>query len=275
MDAALPADTTPPRLWRSVSLQLAGLSICALISELPWHRARRPDPVPPEPPKQEQRIRVIQIPKPPPVKPPEPRPAPPAQHAKAPQAQTPPRASSPPSAPPRPVAQAQARAPAPTPARQVIAADSTAVHGVHMRILVPRTPVDLAAHLRNSGGCMVVSRLTPEGAEVVSVLSLQGGFAVEQGGRPCNGVPRLLRDVHLNAMLGDPISRARASLAPDERAGDLVLQVLLTPQLHASAQSALHARFGAVSEEEMGRQAAQSGYELTCFAEPSGPVRCQ
>jgi hypothetical protein len=157
----------------------------------------------------------------------------------------------------------------------VIAADSTAVHGVHMRILVPRTPTDLAAHLRNSGGCMVVSRLTPEGAEVVSVLSVQGGVAVEQGGPPCGGVPRLLRDVHMNAMLGDPIARARAALAPDERSADLVLQVLLTPQLHDAARSALRARFGDASEEEMGQKAAASGYELTCFAEPSGPVRCQ
>lgn len=144
-----------------------------------------------------------------------------------------------------------------------------------MRILVPRTPADLAAHLRNSGGCMVVSRLTPEGAEVVSVLAVQGGVAVEQTGPPCNGVPRLLRDVHMNAMLGDPIARARASLAADERSADLVLQILLTPQLHSAAQTALRARFGVVSEEEMGRQAAASGYELTCFAETSGFVRCQ
>ncbi len=122
---------------------------------------------------------------------------------------------------------------------------------------------------------MVVSRLTPEGAEVVSVLAVQGGVAVEQSGPPCNGVPRLLRDVHMNAMLGDPIARARASLAPDERSADLVLQVLLTPQLHSAAQSALRSRFGAVSEEEMGQRAAASGYELTCFADPSGPVRCQ
>src|SRR5437660_908855 len=35
------------------------------------------------------------------------------------------------------------------------------------------------------------------------------------------------------------------------------------------------ARFGAISDEEMGRRAAESGYELTCFAEPAGALRCQ
>ena len=38
---------------------------------------------------------------------------------------------------------------------------------------------------------------------------------------------------------------------------------------------ALRARFGPVSEEEMGRQAAEQGYQLTCFAEPAGAVRCE
>ncbi len=98
---------------------------------------------------------------------------------------------------------------------------------------------------------------------------------MEQPGPPCDGVPRLLRDPGLNGLLGDPVGRARAELAPDQRGSELVLQVLLTPQLHGAARSALRARFGDVSEEEMGRQAAESGYELTCFAEPSGPVRCQ
>ena len=57
--------------------------------------------------------------------------------------------------------------------------------------------------------------------------------------------------------------------------GYLVLQVLLTDRLHDVAQSALRARFGPVSDEEMGRLAAQTGYELTCFAEPLGNIRCQ
>jgi hypothetical protein len=80
-----------------------------------------------------------------------------------------------------------------------------------------------------------------------------------------------LRDASLNQAIGDPLGRARAAM-PGE---DLVLQVLLTPGLHAAAQSALHARFGAVSEEEMSRRAAEAGYQLTCFAEPAGDVRCE
>jgi hypothetical protein len=141
-----------------------------------------------------------------------------------------------------------------------------------MRVLVPRSAAELSAHLRNSGGCLVVSRLSGEGAEVLSVLGLDGR---EQPGPPCNGVPRLLRDGGLNAALGDPLGRARAGLEGQERGQELVLQVLLTPRLHDLAHSALLARFGNLSEEAMARQAAQTGYELTCFAEPAGAVRCQ
>jgi hypothetical protein len=152
-----------------------------------------------------------------------------------------------------------------------IAADSTAVHGVRMRVLVPRSPADLAAHLRNSGGCLVVSRLSGGSAEVLSVLSLDGQRATATTAPPCAGAPRLLRDAALNDALGDPLGRARAQ-SPGE---ELVLQVLLSPGLYQIAQAALRARFGAVGEEEMARQAAESGYELTCFAEPAGPLRCQ
>ena len=98
---------------------------------------------------------------------------------------------------------------------------------------------------------------------------------MEQPGPPCDGVPRLLRDPGLNGLLGDPVGRARAELPPTSAARSWCCRSLLTPQLHGAARSALRARFGDVSEEEMGRQAAESGYELTCFAEPSGPVRCQ
>jgi hypothetical protein len=136
-----------------------------------------------------------------------------------------------------------------------------------MRVMVPRGAAELSAHLRNSGGCLVVSRLVGGEAEVVSVL---GPLGAEREGPPCNGVPRLLRDPALNDALGDPIGRARAT-----HAGELVLQVLLTSALHDSARSALRARFGDVSDEEMGRRAGESGYELSCFAEPSGAVRCQ
>ena len=140
-----------------------------------------------------------------------------------------------------------------------------------MRVLVPRSPGELAAHLRSSGGCMVVSRLVGGSAEVLSVLSVQGGVAVEQSGPPCDGVPRLLHDASLNAALGDPLGRARAASPGD----DLVLQVLLSPRLHETARGSLLARFGSVSDEEMGRRAAETGYELTCFAEPSGALRCE
>lgn len=145
------------------------------------------------------------------------------------------------------------------------------MHGVRMRVLVPRDPRELAAHLRNSGGCLVVSRLAGEGAEVLSVLALDGGRVVEMAGPPCPGVPRLVRDPALNAAIGDPIGRARAAAPGD----DVVLQVLLSSGLHETARSALRARFGSIPEEEMGRRAAETGYELTCFAEPAGALRCE
>ena len=253
---------SPPRLARAVCLQMLALAGLALLAAIP--RARMPDasPVPlPERKKPERRIRIVQLP----------RPAPPAP--------APPRAQPPPPRPaPRPPppaaapAQAVAARPAPAqPALARIAADSTAMHGVRMRVLVPRSPGELGAHLRNSGGCLVMSRLSGGTAEVLSVLALEGGQAVETAGPPCAGVPRLLRDPALNLALGDPIGRARASSPGDE----VVLQVLLSPNLHATAQSALRERFGEVSDEEMGRRAAASGYELTCFAEPAGALRCE
>ena len=245
----------PPRLARSVCLQALALAAAVLVSEAPWARQQpRPAPAPAQPPqppqKEERRIRVVQIPRPPAPQP----------------------ASSPPRQAPAPPAPAPRSAPDP---RARIAADSTAVHGVRLRVLVPRSPDDLASHLRNSGGCLVVSRVSGGGAEVLSVLGLEGQRAVELPGPPCSGVPRLLRDSGLNQALGDPLGRARAALPGGDRGEDLVLQVLLTGRLHDLAQSALRARFGAIPEEEMARQAAEAGYELTCFAEPAGSVRCQ
>src|SRR3954468_1623574 len=248
----------PPRLLRAVCLQLFALGALALISALPWSRARKADPPAPAPEKQERRIRIVHLPKPPPPPPvsaPQPAPAPPA------------RASPPP--PPR--REAPQTVPSPAPAIARIAADSTAVQGVRMRVLVPRSAAELGAHLRNSGGCLVVSRLSGGTADVLSVLTLEGDRVVESGGPPCAGAPRLLRDPALNAALGDPLGRARARSPGD----DLVLQVLLTPALHATAQAALRSRFGPIAEEEMARRAAESGYELTCFAEPGGALRCQ
>ena len=251
----------PPRLGRSVLFQLLAIAAGALASEHPWARHEvRPEP-PPEPPrKEERRIRVVRVDPPKPVRK---EPPPPAATPPAPSAPQQAEARKPPS--PKPIA-AQRQQPL---AR--IAADSTAIHGVRMRVLVPREPAGLAAHLRNSGGCLVVSRLSGGSAEVVSVLGLDGLHALDQSGPPCNGVPRLLKDASLNEALGDPVGRARAA-HPGE---DIVLQVLLTPRLQDAAQAALHQRFGAVSEEETSRRAAEAGYELTCFAEPAGAVRCQ
>ena len=257
---SLPAidGAAPPRLLRAVCLQLLALAGAGLVSALPWPRARQPVPIPvPEPKKQEKRIRIVQLPRPPPVARPDPAPPSPAQ----------------PAAPARPPPPQSAPQPAPAPAPPLarIAADSTAMHGVRMRVLVPRSPDELAAHLRNSGACLVVSRLSGGSAEVLSVLALEGGRVVELPGPPCAGVPRLVRDPALNAALGDPLRHARAQAPGD----DLVFQIILSPRLQEIAQAALRARFGAIGEEEMGRRAAESGYELTCFAEPAGPLRCE
>ena len=262
----------PPRLLRGVGLQAAAIVAVALLCEMPWKKAQRAPLPEPAPKKEERRIRVVRLPRPPPpvAQPAQPRPAQPEQ--------SPPQvmARAEPKRPPPPPLQAKAPSPAlaaprPTPPRVHIAADSTAVQGVRLRVLVPRSPDELLQHLRNSGGCLVVSRLSGEGAEVVSVLGVEGHRAVEMSGPPCNGVPRLLRDGALNAALGDPIGRARA----ETDGGELALQVLLSPRLHELAQSALQAHFGAISEEEMAQRAAASGYELTCFAEPFGSLRCQ
>src|SRR5260370_25476784 len=270
----------PPRLSRSVGLQLLALAAIALLADHPWARKERAAPPEPPPPTETRRIRVVQIPRSPlaPAKPARP-PPPSAQSAAPPRSASPPARSAPAPVPTRSAAvPAPARStPKPVPTRSTpkppparIAADSTAVHGVRLRVLVPRKPEDLAAHLRNSGGCMVVSRLSGGGAEVLSVLRLDGRRAVELPGPPCDGVPRLLRDAGLNDALGDPLGRARAA-APGE---DLVLQVLLTPRLPDLAQYALRARFGPIAEEEMARRAAEIGYQLTCLAQPAGGLRC-
>jgi hypothetical protein len=271
-----------PRLARSVLLQALALAAGVLASERPWaHREVRPEP-PPPPKKEERRIRVVKLT--PPPRPPKEAASPPKE-APSPPKEAPSPPKEPPVAAPLPsqVAQSSPAARGATPPLKTaaqkpamrplarIAADSTAVHGVRLRVLVPRGPHDLAAHLRNSGGCLVVSRLSGEGAEVVSTLELDGSRAVELSSPPCGGVPRLLRDASLNEAIGDPLGRARAAM-PGE---NLILQVLLTPRLRVEAQAALRAHFGAVSEEEMSRRAAEAGYELTCFAEPSGHIRCQ
>ena len=271
----------PPRLLRAVGLQILVLGAAALLSELPFvRRAPLPAPPPPKPAKREQRLRVVQLPRPPPPSA-QPKPPPPTAQPAPPPPPAPPQPaqakSDPPPRPAPPRAAAAQPAPGPPPAVPLahIAADSTAVSGVRLRVLVPRSPAELGSHLRHSGVCLVVSRLSGGGAEVLSVLGLEGQRAVELAGPPCSGVPRLLRDGGLNASLGDPIGRARAALQAEERGQELVLQVLLTPRLPDLAHDALQARFGDISEEAMARKAAETGYELTCFAEPAGALRCQ
>ena len=160
---SLPAieGAAPPRLVRAVCLQMLALAGAAVIAALPWPRSQVIDAArPAEPKKAERRIRIVQLPRPR-VDRPLPQPA----------AARPP-APSPPSAAPRPQ-------PSPAPPLARIAADSTAMHGVRMRVLVPRSPGELASHLRNSGGCLVVSRLAGGSAEVLSVLALDGDRVVE------------------------------------------------------------------------------------------------
>src|SRR6266853_1800710 len=74
--------TGPPRLWRAVCLQGLALAAVAVVAGLPWSgRDPRPDPTPPQPPKQEvRRIRVVLLPPPAPS---EPRPPPRAAPAEA------------------------------------------------------------------------------------------------------------------------------------------------------------------------------------------------
>jgi hypothetical protein len=268
----------PPRLLRSVAIQAAALCVIALLAGLPWvSRQRAPEPQPaPKPvqPEKERRIRVVRIPRPQPVRTETPPPKPVTPPKEPPRAT--PRPPPPRAAPQQMQAVARPPDPAPrTPAKDEpiahIEADSTAVKGVPVRVLVPSVPSELAAHLRNSGGCMVVSRLTGDGADVLSVLGIDGSRAVEMPGPPCSGVPKMLRDPTLNIALGDPIGRARAEYGP----GDVRLQVILSPALHDRAQSALVARFGPIAQEDMAQKAAAAGYELTCFAEPAGAVRCQ
>ena len=270
----------PPRLLRSVAILAAGLCALALLAGLPWlSRARLPEPWPaPKPVQQEKerRIRVVRISKPQPVRTETPQP----KTAPAPPPKEPPRAAPRPPPAPRPPEQMQAAAPPrdppPRPAQHPIAPaapELTAVKGVPLHILVPETPALLASHLRNSGGCLVVSRLSGDDDDgVLSVFTVQGSSLVEvHGQQPCAGVPRRLSDT-LNAALGDLVGRVRSQF-PGR--GNLFLQAYLSPTLPDRAQSTLAARFGPIAQEEMARKAAQAGYELKCYAEPTGVIRCE
>ncbi len=274
-----------PRFVRDAAILIALAISVALAGESPWlKRDKQPiEPTKPQP-KKELQIRVVKLEKPKPLPAPKPPPQPPPQQQAQQQPKPPPPQKAPPPAQKREQPKvAHERAPAPRavernepkPVQAVIAADSNAVGGVPMRVLVPRDPGELAAHLRNSGGCLVVSRLSGDSAEVLSVLGVQGHRAVETQGPPCDGVPRLLRDASLNAALGDPLGRVQANLPASEQHGELVLQVLLAARLNSEAQQALRARFGAVPLEAMAQAAAAQGYELRCFAEPAGALRCE
>src|SRR4051812_26998512 len=274
----------PPRLLRSVSIQAAGLCAAALLASVPWisrHAPKEPAPAPkPVEPKKEQRIRVIRIPRPEVVRTETPRPQPPApkppkeaQRAepKPPLPKEPPKVMQAAARPEPKVIQAAAR-PEPAPPRPIaqVAPDVKAVKGVPLHIYVPSSPEELAAHLRHSGGCLVISNLSGDDQGVLKVFGIEGSRAVEVSEMPCSGAPRRLSPT-LNAALGDPVGRVRAELGH----GDLALQVYLSPDLYDRAQTALVARFGPVSQEEMAQKASDAGYELSCFADPNGPVRCQ
>jgi hypothetical protein len=75
----------------------------------------------------------------------------------------------------------------------------------------------------------------------------------------------------LNAALGDPVGRVRAAYG----LGDLALLAYLSPVVSDRAESALAARFGPISQEEMAEKAAASGYELRCHAWETGRIDCQ
>ncbi|MFL5420178.1 MAG: hypothetical protein ACJ79Y_05370 [Myxococcales bacterium] len=276
----------PPRLLRSVSIQAAGLCAAALLASVPWisrHAPKEPAPAPkPVEPKKEQRIRVIRIPRPevvrtetPRPQPPAPKPPPPKEPQRAepkpPLPNPPPKVMQAAARPEPKVIQAAAR-PEPAPPRPIaqVAPDVKAVKGVPLHIYVPSSPEELAAHLRHSGGCLVVSNLSGDDQGVLKVFGIEGSRAVEVSEMPCSGAPRRLSPT-LNAALGDPVGRVRAELGH----GDLALQVYLSPDLYDRAQTALVARFGPVSQEEMAQKASDAGYELSCFADPNGPVRCQ
>ena len=185
----------PPRLGRSVLIQLLALAAGAVASELPWPRKNAlPEPPPQPPHKEERRIRVVRIERPPP---PPPKTAAPAPEKPAPEKATPPK--------PAPQKPAPKKVDPPAPTR--IAADSTAIHGVRMRVLVPRRADELAAHLRNSGGCLVVSRLSVritrpihELAEAADTIAA-GDYSPRVGTTRRDEVGRLGRA--FNAMVAD------------------------------------------------------------------------
>src|SRR5438105_12735449 len=172
MSSLQPIDVArPPRLARSVCLQALALAAAALLGDAPWSHQPRPVPVPEQAPrKEERRIRIVQVPRP---RPPQPASSPPRQVL----AQPPPAP-----APQRSAPEARAR----------IAADSTAVQGVRLRVLVPRRRGDLSAHLRNPRGCLVVWLLACCGAEELSPLRLEGQRRVELDGAPGRGPPSQL-----------------------------------------------------------------------------------
>jgi hypothetical protein len=86
----------------------------------------------------------------------------------------------------------------------------------------------------------------------------------------CSGAPKTL-SATINAALGDPLGRVPAAYGP----GNYHLQAILSPSLFDRAHAGLAARFGPVSEEEMGRRAEETGYQVRCYAEPTGLIRCE
>jgi len=155
-----------------------------------------------------------------------------------------------------------------------IQAEQRRIRGIPLRIFVPRNPLDLDRHLHIGGGCLVVSRLRADAADVLAAFNVVDGQARLSGDQPCQGIPRLLGNA-LNSALGDPIGQTLARQAPGKPpSGALVLQVLLSHRLNHAAQEATRRMFGNLPAEEAARQARARGYELRCYAKTDGQFKC-
>ncbi len=230
-------------------------------------RAPAPKPAPQPAPASE--------PAPQPAPPPEPtQPEPPLQPEPTPQPARPEPAPQPAPAPPAPTPVSMpAPAPAPSPLATTTA-EQEDYDGVPLRVFVPSNPVELEKHLRGAGGCLAVSHLTHNRAEVMAYATLRNGRAQLSDGAACTGIPRKL-DATANQRLGDPVGQVRQRLGGDGLRSNLALQVLLSPKLGTSAELALNRHFGSASDEQRAREAHRTGYALKCYAQAIGTFSCQ
>ena len=266
--------------------------------------ARHPTLLPhPDPPPQTVRVshqvdlpepvrRALRPPREPPTPAPRPRPkAPPKPRPRrSTRPQSPPRAPAPPPKPhgrPRSRPRSPGRQPpaatrrtgsvaalrSPPPTR--LAADTRHVAGVALRVFIPSSPHALQSHLRRGGGCLLVSRLHSNAAEALASLRLADGRAHLIPPRPCQGVPRILRDPTLNAALGDPLGQIRTQLAArGQPTTNLVLQAILSPTLDTAARAALHRHYGPGTDAQVAQRANAAGHSLRCYAHTNGSLTC-